>query len=287
MGVAAALLLVPTAAQAASSVTVSHGKGAIEVLDTVQINGVVGSATPGSSAELTVTADGKQVMKEKVALGPGGSFSKPLLVNRCCQYKVVVAYAGAQVASTDFDVSVPKLRRGPLTKLFHDLLREEGYHVKGGRRFNGSTRLAILAFRKVNGMGRNERFSKGIFRKLLAGEGGIKLAHPDGGKHVEVDLSRQVMVLAEGGEPRHTFHISSGAGGTPTVTGKFRFYMKQPGYNSNRMYFSVYFIGGYATHGYNPVPKHPASHGCVRNPIPFARFIYNWINLGDPIWVYH
>ena len=35
------------------------------------------------------------------------------------------------------------------------------------------------------------------------------------------------------------------------------------------MYYSVYFIRGYATHGYHPVPMHEAaSHGCVRNPIP-------------------
>jgi lipoprotein-anchoring transpeptidase ErfK/SrfK len=52
------------------------------------------------------------------------------------------------------------------------------------------------------------------------------------------------------------------------------------------MYFSVYFIGGYATHGYNPVPTYNASHGCVRNPIPFSRYIYNWINIGDPMHVY-
>ena len=52
------------------------------------------------------------------------------------------------------------------------------------------------------------------------------------------------------------------------------------------MYFSVYFLGGYATHGYNPVPNYPASHGCVRNPIPFSRFIYNWVEIGMPIHVY-
>ena len=30
-----------------------------------------------------------------------------------------------------------------------------------------------------------------------------------------------------------------------------------------------YFIGGYAIHGY-PVPNYPASHGCIRVPIPNA-----------------
>ena len=55
------------------------------------------------------------------------------------------------------------------------------------------------------------------------------------------------MALVEGDRPVHTFHVSTGTGGTPTVLGNYRFYLKQPGYNSKRMYYSVYFIGGYAT----------------------------------------
>ena len=51
------------------------------------------------------------------------------------------------------------------------------------------------------------------------------------------------------------------------------------------MYYSVYFHGGYATHGYHSVPTYNASHGCVRNPIPDSIFIYNWIHLGESIWV--
>ena len=94
------------------------------------------------------------------------------------------------------------------------------------------------------------------------------------------------MSLIQGDTPVHTFHVSTGTSATPTVRGKFRFYMKQAGYNAKRMYFSVYFIRGYATHGYNPVPNYNASHGCVRNPIPFSRFIYNWVQIGMPIYVY-
>ena len=73
---------------------------------------------------------------------------------------------------------------------------------------------------------------------------------------------------------------------TPTIKGKFRFYRKDAGYNSLGMYYSVYFIRGYATHGYHDVPTYPASHGCLRNPIPDSVHIYNWIDLGDPIYVY-
>jgi hypothetical protein len=286
---AGALALVPGVAHGASSVQVANqGKGPIQVLSQVHVSGVVSPVDPAQPAEVVVTAGAKEVLKQKLTLGPSGNFGFNLFINRCCAYKVAVNQGPTQVASANFTVRPPKLKGGPATKLFHQLLQAEGYHGGGGRKFNRSTRLAVMAFRKVNGMGRSGRPSQGIFRMLLEGRGAFNLAHPEQkGKHVEVDLSRQVMVLAEDGVPRHTFHISSGTGGTPTVTGKYHFYMKQPGYNAKRMYYSVYFVGGYATHGYNPVPTHPASHGCVRNPIPFARFIYNWISIGDPIWVYH
>ena len=52
------------------------------------------------------------------------------------------------------------------------------------------------------------------------------------------------------------------------------------------MYYSVYFRGGYATHGYHSVPSYPASHGCVRNPISQSVFIYNWVRLGMSVYVY-
>ena len=49
---------------------------------------------------------------------------------------------------------------------------------------------------------------------------------------------------------------------------------------------SNYFIGGYAIHGYASVPNYAASHGCLRVPIPNAVSIYNWIDIGDPIYTY-
>ena len=49
---------------------------------------------------------------------------------------------------------------------------------------------------------------------------------------------------------------------------------------------SSYFIRGYAIHGYASVPAYPASHGCLRVPIPNALQIYNWVDIGDPIFLY-
>ncbi len=143
-----------------------------------------------------------------------------------------------------------------------------------------------MAFRKTNGMKRTFNANAGIFKKLANGRGGFHLKYPGAGKHVEVDISRQVMVLANNRKPQHTIPVSTGAPATPTIRGHFRFYSRQAGFNSSGMYYSVYFRGGYATHGYHSVPTYPASHGCVRNPIPLSVFIYDWVRLGMSIYVY-
>jgi lipoprotein-anchoring transpeptidase ErfK/SrfK len=69
------------------------------------------------------------------------------------------------------------------------------------------------------------------------------------------------------------------------VRGRFRVYRKQPGTNSHGMVDSSYFIRGYAIHGYASVPVYPASHGCLRVPIVDARPIYDWVRIGDVVWV--
>jgi hypothetical protein len=256
---------------------------------TATLSGTVNPAGPGQQVTIKATIGNEQIFTRQLLTKTQGDFAIPVPVNRCCQYKLTVSTATAS-NSIAFNVNVPKkLKKGDKgnqAELLNNALRDQGYYVKAKGKYNDSTALGILAFRKVNNMKRNTSYTKGIFKKLLEGEGAYKLEHPDAGKHVESDLSRQVMVLAEGGKPKYTFTVSSGTSSTPTVRGHYEFYLKTPGYNAKRMYYSAYFIRGYATHGYSSVPNYPASHGCLRNPIPYSRFIYNWIDIGDDIWVY-
>jgi hypothetical protein len=258
----------------------------VDLLKKLTIEGSVSGAAPGEVVTITVTASERELFVKKVTAKDDGAFSLPLVVDACCRYAITAENAG-QTATDGFSVQVPKhLGKGAITALFNRSLQDQGFHTgTKGSRVTIGTRLAIKAFRKTNGMARREAYSPAIFRKLLEGRGAFKPRYNDG-RHVEVDISHQVMSLIEGDVPVHTFHISSGAGGTPTIRGNFRFYLRQAGYNGKRMYYSVYFHGGYATHGYNPVPNGPASHGCVRNPIPFSRFIYNWVEIGMPVHVY-
>jgi len=124
-----------------------------------------------------------------------------------------------------------------------------------------------------------------VIRGVLAGRGRFHVRHPDEGHHVEADLSKQVLALIDGGRVRRIYHTSSGKPSTPTIQGKFRVYMKTPGTNAKGMVDSNYFIRGYAIHGYADVPAYNASHGCLRVPVPNARSIYDWLRIGDVVWV--
>jgi hypothetical protein len=176
--------------------------------------------------------------------------------------------------------------RGPAVKLFNQLLRKEGYYDTDGHHYGSHTQRAVMAFRKVNGMERTFNADPQIFKMLAEGKGAFKPKYGGSGKHVEVDISRQVMALVNDGKAQYVFHVSTGAAATPSDQGGYTFYRKDPGFNSLGMYYSVYYNRGEATHGYHSVPPYPASHGCIRNPIPDSIFIYNWIDLGDKMYVY-
>ena len=123
---------------------------------------------------------------------------------------------------------------------------------------------------------------------MQRGAGSFHVRYPRDGRHVEADLTRQVLAEIEpGGRVRTIYTMSSGKPSTPTVIGHFQVYEKTPGVNSEGMVDSNYFIRGYAIHGYAEVPTYAASHGCLRVPIPDAAAIYGWIQTGTPVDVYN
>ena len=259
------------------------------LLDKVTATGTLPGGVPGDQVTVTVQASGRTVDKKQVGVGGDGGFSFPFVVDACCAYEVTATSGGQGSQPQRFTVRVPKhLRKGAISHLYNQSLVDAGYYTGGhvSGKYNHGSQLATLAFRKVNNMARNYQYKPVIFEKLLQDKGAFRPRYHSG-HHVEVDISRQVMALVDGDKVVATFHVSTGKPSTPTVRGTYHFYRKDPGYNSEGMYYSVYFIRGYATHGYNPVPMHEAaSHGCVRNPIRFSTYIYNWIHLGDAIHIY-
>jgi peptidoglycan hydrolase-like protein with peptidoglycan-binding domain len=197
----------------------------------------------------------------------------PQLVARPVRVKVAALRAGPGA-------------RGPAVRLLQQRLAAKGYVV--GRRglFDERTARAVLAFRKVAGMARTAAADSALFKAVLAGKGTFRVRHPEHGKHVEADLSRQVVALIRGSRVERIYPASSGKPSTPTIQGSFRVYSKSPGFNAKGMYYSDYFIRGFAIHGYAEVPVFAASHGCLRIPIPDAISVFRWIKIGDIVDVY-
>jgi peptidoglycan hydrolase-like protein with peptidoglycan-binding domain len=196
-----------------------------------------------------------------------------------------------QLVAKPVRVDVTALRarlgaRGPVVRLLQQRLAAKGYVVGQRGLFDQRTARAVLAFRKVTGMARTPVADTGLFKALLAGKGTFKVRHPEHGKHVEADLSRQVIALIQGSRVERIYPASSGKPSTPTIQGSFRVYSKSPGFNAKGMYYSDYFIRGFAIHGYAEVPVFAASHGCLRIPIPDAISVFRWIKIGDIVDVY-
>ncbi len=176
--------------------------------------------------------------------------------------------------------------RGPLVRLLQRRLAAFRYVVPRSGVFDDGTARAVMAFRKVTGMPRTTLADGAMFARLARGGGAFAPRRRAPGRRVEADLSRQVVVLIERNRVRRIYQTSSGTAATPTVVGSFRFYSKTPGTNAKGMVHSSYFIGGYAIHGYSSVPPYPASHGCLRVPVPNAAAIFSFVRLGDRIDVY-
>ena len=176
---------------------------------------------------------------------------------------------------------------GASVRLLQSELNGLHYAVPLNGEFEEATERALIAFRKMTGMERVGEAGAEVFRKLSHGEGAFPVRYPHDGRHVEANLTKQVLAEIEpGGKVREIYTMSSGKPSTPTVVGRFQVYEKTWGVNTEGMVDSNYFIRGYAIHGYAEVPTYAASHGCLRVPIPDAAAIYGWVQLGTPVDVY-
>jgi L,D-transpeptidase-like protein/putative peptidoglycan binding protein len=261
----------------------------------VLVSGRVKPFVAGQRVTVELRRRRKRVAHKRVRVRKGGVFSARLKARRRGTLRVVVKHA-ATAQQKAFRTTAGRLKvvvwragkgaHGTKVLLLQRRLVSLGYAIPVNGSYDEGTSRGVLAFRKVNRMARSGYAGPAVYRKAFKGRGRFKLRHPRAGKHVEFDWSRQVVVLAAKGRAFRVYHASSGKASTPTVLGSFRFYSKTPGTNAKGMVDSNYFIRGYAIHGYPEVPTYPASHGCIRVPIPNAAAIFGWVRLGDPIYLY-
>lgn len=301
--------LVPAPALAQQPVTTTlkltlervNGKQAtVLVGDRVRVRGSVGTFVAGERVRLRFYSSDRKMRVTSKAIRPGrdgrGFFELSYRPERTgklvvrASHDASAALGALRATSRTIDViprSVGTRARKRAIVALQRRLKRLGYVVGSRGVFDARTARAVLAFRKMTGMRRTSEASTAVMRRIALGQGAFKVRRPEHGRHAEADLTRQVLALVEGRKVRRIYPISSGAPATPTVLGSFRVYLKTPGTNAKGMVHSAYFIRGYATHGYASVPIYPASHGCLRLPIPDARTVYDWLRIGTPVDVYY
>ena len=178
--------------------------------------------------------------------------------------------------------------QGESVRVLQSQLNALHYVVTLSGVFDEATARAVIAYRKMVSLERGPNTNTRMFQLLRYGAGSFPVRYRRDGRHVEADLTRQVLAEIEpGGRVHALYEMSSGKPETPTVIGRFRVYEKTPGFNAKGMLDSNYFIAGYAIHGYAEVPTFAASHGCLRVPIPNAASIFAWVQVGTPVDVYN
>ncbi len=267
----------------------------------VVARGIVIPYVAGQTVKVSFYLEGRKIGTQKVsvlALGNGAgqfhvgvtSHYSGLLQVRAAHYATPqqAAFSAGSAGVRIVNPAVGPGSSGQSVRLLQQELNNLHFAVPLSGTFDEATGRALVAYRKMTNLNRIAAAGPEVFRLLSHRAGGFNVRYRRDGRHVEADLTKQVLAEIEpGGRVRRIYTMSSGKPSTPTVIGHFNVYMKEPGTNSHGMVDSSYFIRGYAIHGYAEVPTYAASHGCLRVPIPDAASIYSWVSPGMPVDVYN
>jgi len=265
------------------------------------VRGIVVPYVAGQTVKLSFYRDGRKVQVNTVSVLPVGNGAGQFHLNYSSATAGVVqvhaahyatpeqaAFSGRSKAVSFVSADLGPGAQSPSVRLLQSELNALHYVVPLNGVFDEATGHAVIAYRKMTGLERVASTNLRVFELLQRGAGSFHVRYPQDGRHVEADLTKQVLAEIEpGGRVRAIYTMSSGKPSTPTVIGHFNVYSKTPGENSEGMVDSNYFIRGYAIHGYHEVPTYAASHGCLRVPIPDAPAIYGWVQLGTAVDVYN
>lgn len=194
-------------------------------------------------------------------------------------------FAGAAAKPHTLTVRGRTLREGmsgPDVTSLMGRLDQLGFLIpRDGRRFTMAASETALAFQKVYGLPRTYVWGKREWDTLTRIKKGPQPRSKKRGTHIEVDKSRQVLMLVTNGKVQAIVHVSTGATGN-TPVGTFRVYQRGGSY----LYKFQAFIGNFGLHGYPSVPPYPASHGCVRQPDWAAKWIWDHTSRGTVVRIY-
>ncbi|MEU8380343.1 L,D-transpeptidase family protein [Streptosporangium sp. NPDC048865] len=167
-----------------------------------------------------------------------------------------------------------------------------------GDEYRPAMRAAVWAFQKANGLPPTDQIDPPTWRALSRPARMRPLVSYGAPTRVEIDLRRQLLTAWRDGRPVLVSHISTGngehyckkgnCGVAVTPTGDFRAWFRTPGWTSGPLgdqFYTIYFNEGIGFHGSERVPRHPASHGCIRVPLHNAKALYDMTPTGTPVYV--
>jgi L,D-transpeptidase catalytic domain len=269
--------------------------------DHIVVRGFVTPYVAGQSVKVSLYRDGRRLQVRTFGLSPRANGSGEFHFSYASHFAGLWQARGVHYATEALPLLAAqseKVRfthtqlaegtRGASVLLLQSELFRLHYSVPLNGDFEEATGRAVIAFRKLTGLERVPFTNRSVFEALRRGAGSFHVRYRRDGRHVEADLTRQVLAEIEpGGRVHAIYEMSSGKPSTPTVIGHFYVYSKTIGTNQKGMVDSNYFIRGYAIHGYAEVPVYAASHGCLRVPIPNAAAIFGWVQIGTPVDVYN
>jgi hypothetical protein len=262
---------------------------------TARVSGTVHPARPGDEVTLQLLRRGRVVATRHPEMRTAGGFSSTFPIRDVGTFRVRASYdapdlvKGSRVTNPK-TTPTPDLHEGARSRavlLLERRLRDLHYHLVGiDRHFSFQTADAVMAFRKVQRMPRNQAVTDAVWKALASPRRIAPRSHTDG-LHIEVDQTRQVLVTVDDGDVTAIIHVSTGKPSTPTYDGTFHVDRKIAGYSPHQLYYPSYFDGNRAIHGWPEVPSYNASHGCVRVPYWTAKWIFGLADLGTKVIVYH
>jgi lipoprotein-anchoring transpeptidase ErfK/SrfK len=115
-------------------------------------------------------------------------------------------------------------------------------------------------------------------------------AAPAGAVEIVVSIPQQIAYVYRGGTLIGVSTVSTGRPGHRTPTGRFAILEKDRIHHSNRYnnapmpFMQRLTMDGIALHA-GEIPGHPASHGCVRLPLAFARDLFAVTEVGARVHI--
>jgi N-acetylmuramoyl-L-alanine amidase len=266
----------------------------VQLFGRARIKGNVRPAMPGQSIQVKLVRWGQTQGSKKVTLRSGRYFKTRMYVRRPGEHRArailespahLRGFAHTRARGT----ALPSLSAGARAdsvKRLESRLIDLGYYLPGSDAyFDYRTYDALLAFNKVQGRARVGSVDASTWRRL-ANPVVPKPRYKGPSYHVEIDQTRQVILVVSNKKVRYILHTSTGAGGA-TRDGAFTVNRKLAGTSGGGLYFPSYFDGLRAIHGWPEVPVYPASHGCSRVPMWAAVWIHYKVPLGTRVYVYH